>query len=257
MLLTVDCGNTNIVIGVFDGDRLAAHWRIATDAKRTGDEYLVIMKELFGSKGLRTADIDQMIVASVVPGVNLSMETLAEEHLHCKPVFVTYATPTGVKIKMDNPAEVGADRLVDALAAHYFHPDTYVIVVDFGTATTFDCISPDGAYSGGVICPGVEITQQALFSHASKLSNVVLRRPPKVIGTNTADSLRSGILWGYAGMVDSMVRRMSDELPDKPFVLATGGLAPLIADYCQVIDEVDVMLTINGLKILADKLQKR
>ena len=257
MLLAVDCGNTNIVIGVFRDDGPVANWRLATDARRTGDEYLVILKELFGSAGLSTSDIDKMIVASVVPGVNLALEMLAKDHLHCEPVFVNYATDTGIDICMDNPAEVGADRLVDAMAVHHAHPDTPVIVVDFGTATTFDCVSAEGAYIGGVICPGIEISQQALFSHASKLSNVILHRPPRVIGKNTADGLRSGILWGYGGMVDSLVERMCLELPDKPLVVATGGLAPMICEYCTVVDEVDVMLTINGLKLLADRMDSR
>ena len=254
MLLALDCGNTNVAIGVFRGDELLGHWRLATNATRTEDEYFVLLRELFGSIGISTDDVDSMIVSSVVPGVNMALERLGNVHLHCRPLFVDHKTPTGIELRFDNPAEIGADRLVDTLAAHHAHPDRQVIVVDFGTATTFDSISADGAYLGGIICPGIEISQQALFAKASKLSNVSMYCPPHVIGTNTVDSLRSGILWGYGGMVDSLVLRMKEEMGGDPYVIATGGLAATVAEYSRQIDEVDDMLMIKGLKLLADKL---
>ena len=256
MLLAVDCGNTQTVLGVYDADKLLASWRISTNASRTADEYMVFLKDFLGNKGINLTDIDGMIVGSVVPGVNDSLYKLVEKHLSCPPpLFVDYQTPTGIKLLVDNPAEVGADRIIDALAAHkkYGGP---LIIVDFGTATTLDCVSAAGEYLGGAICPGVEVSRDALFSHASKLSSIVLTKPPKVIGTNTADYLRSGILWGYGGQVDSLVQRMSEEWGETPQVIATGGLAPLIADYSDAIDVVDTHLTLDGLKMIWHKLRE-
>ena len=255
MLLAVDCGNTQVVLGVFEKDKLLASWRISTNASRTADEYMVFLKDFLSSKNISFADIDGMIVGSVVPGVNDALYKLAENYLQCPPpIFVDYQTPTGIKLMVDNPAEVGADRIIDALAAHkkYGGP---LIIVDFGTATTLDCVSATGEYLGGAICPGVEISRDALFSHAAKLSSIALTRPPKVIATNSADYLRSGILWGYGGQVDSLVRRMSAEWGEAPQVIATGGLAPLIADYSDAIDAVDIYLTLEGLMMIWHKLQ--
>ena len=254
MLLAVDCGNTQVVLGVFDQDKLLASWRISTNARRTADEYMVFLKDFLNSKGISFDDIHGMIVGSVVPAVNDALYKLAESHLHCPPpLFVDYQTQTGIKLMVDNPAEVGADRIIDALAAHkkYGGP---LIIVDFGTATTLDCVSAAGEYIGGAICPGVEISRDALFAHAAKLSSIALTKPPKVIATNSADYLRSGILWGYGGQVDSLVERMSEEWGQQPKVIATGGLAPLIADYSDAIDVVDIYLTLEGLMMIWDKL---
>ena len=256
MLLAVDCGNTQIVLGIFDQDKLLCSWRISTDASRTADEYMVFLKEFFTPEGIAIADIKGMIVGSVVPSVNDSLYQLAKKYFSCPlPLFVDYRTPTGIKLLVDNPAEVGADRIIDALAAHRKYGGN-LIIVDFGTATTLDCVSAAGEYLGGAICPGVEVSRDALFSHASKLSNISLTRPPKVIGTNTADYLRSGILWGYGGQVDSLVRRMSEEWGQQPRVIATGGLAPLIADYSDAIDVVDTALTLEGLQMIWHKLKE-
>lgn len=254
MLLAIDCGNTHTVLGVFDDDKLIASWRISTDINKTEDEYLVLLKELFCTKGFLFTNIKGMIVGSVVPGVNFSLAKLVEKHLSCPPpLFVDYKTPIGIKILVDSPAEVGADRIVNALAAHHKYGGN-LIIVDFGTATTFDCVSAAGEYLGGAICPGVEVSQSALFSHASKLSNIDLRRPPKVIASNTADGLRSGILWGYGGQVDALVGRMKDEWKEPIRVIATGGYACLIKEYSDAIDEVDMRLTLDGLRLAWDKV---
>jgi type III pantothenate kinase len=255
MLLAIDCGNTNIVLGVFDNDKLLASWRLYTDARKTGDEYLILLKELFCTVGLSLNKIDGIIIDSVVPGVNVALRKMTETYLSCPPpLFVDYTTPTGIKLMVDNPAELGSDRIVNALAAYQKYGGN-LIIVDFGTATTFDCVSATGEYLGGAICPGIEISREALFAHAAKLSNVVLRRPPKVIATNTEDYLRSGILWGYGGQVDALVRRMSDEWGVKPKVIATGGFADLIAGYSDLIDLVDIDLTLEGLRVIWEKLK--
>jgi len=255
MLLAIDCGNTNIVLGVFEGDKLLASWRLYTDATKTGDEYLILLKELFCTVGLSMNKIEGIIIDSVVPGVNVALGKMAEKYLSCPPpLFVDYTTPTGLKLLVDNPAELGSDRIVNALAAHHKYGGD-LIIVDFGTATTFDCVSAAGEYLGGAICPGIEISREALFVHAAKLSNVVLRRPPKVIATNTEDYLRSGILWGYGGQVDALVRRMSAEWGEQPRVIATGGFAELISGYSDTIDLVDISLTLDGLRMIWEKLQ--
>ena len=256
MILAIDCGNTHSVLGVYDDDLLLASWRISTDAAKTEDEYLVLLTQLFQSAGLKFNNISTMIVASVVPPVNFALTMLAKKHLpKTKLIFVDETTPTGIKIIADNPKEVGADRIVNALAAHEKYGGN-LIVVDFGTATTFDCITANGEYFGGAICPGIEISKQALFSHAAKLSDIVLSRPPKVMATNTADSLRSGILWGYGGQVDSLVRRMENEWGKKVQVIATGGLANLICEFSETIDEVDMELTLDGLRLVCVKIRE-
>jgi type III pantothenate kinase len=256
MILAIDCGNTHSVLGVYDDDLLLASWRISTDASKTEDEYLVLLKELFQSAGLKFTNITTLIVASVVPPVNFALSKLVEKHLpKTKLIFVDDTTPTGISIVTDNPKEVGADRIVNALAAHEKYGGD-LIVVDFGTATTFDCISADGEYFGGAICPGIEISKESLFSHAAKLSDIVLSRPPKVIAANTADSLRSGILWGYGGQVDSLVRRMENEWGKKVQVIATGGLASLISEFSETIDQVDMDLTLDGLRLVCTKIKE-
>ena len=256
MILAIDCGNTHSVVGVFADKQLLASWRIATDASRTEDEYLVLFRELFAAKGLEFDDIKKLIVASVVPEVNYALSKLREKNLPATElIFVDHTTPTGIKIVNDNPREVGADRIVNALAAHYKYGGD-LIVVDFGTATTFDCINSEGEYFGGAICPGIEVSKQALFTHAAKLSEIDLTRPPQVIATNTADSLRSGILWGYGGQVDALVRRMEHEWGKKIKVIATGGLAPLIDEFSETIDIVDIDLTLTGLLLVCEKIKK-
>ena len=255
MLLAVDCGNTNIVLGVFEQDKLLASWRLNTDAAKTGDEYFILFKELFCTAGLSWDKIRGIIIDSVVPDINVSLRKMAEKYLSgLPPRFVDYTTPTGLKLLVDNPAELGADRIVNSLAAHIKYGGN-LIVVDFGTATTFDCVSAAGEYLGGAICPGIEISCEALFRHAARLSHVQLRRPPKVIATNTEDSLLSGILWGYGGQVDAVAARMSAEWGVAPRVIATGGFAELIAVYSDLIEKVDILLTLEGLRMIWGKLQ--
>lgn len=249
MLLTVDCGNTHIVLGLYETDQLISYWRISTDAKRTEDEYFALLKNLLLDRQIAMADIDGFIVSSVVPAVSFSLQKFAEKYLPFEPFFVDHDTNTGIKILTDNPLEVGADRIVNALAAHKIYGGT-LIVVDFGTATTFDCVSAAGEYLGGAIAPGLEVSLNALFARAAKLTNISLEKPEHAIGKSTAESLRSGILWGYGGMVDGLVKRMSCELPDKPLVIGTGGLAQLISDYSDSIVKVDNLLTLEGLRMI-------
>ncbi|MDO4581461.1 MAG: type III pantothenate kinase [Bacillota bacterium] len=249
MLLALDCGNTHMVIGLFEGEQLKYSWRLSSEDKKTEDEYMVLLRTLMEAHSLDIAAIDGMIVASVVPSVNFNLRKLAEKHLHIEPIFVNYRTKSGLKIDMENPAEVGADRIVNAIAAHHIYGGT-LIVVDFGTATTFDCVLEDARYIGGAICPGIEISQRALFTYASQLSSIAMVKPPSVIGRNTAQALRSGMQWGYGGQVDALVRRMSLELPSQPQVIATGGLAQTIAGFSDSIDHVDVDLTLKGLQMI-------
>lgn len=256
MLLAVDCGNTHLVFGLFNGETLLRSWRLSTDTRKTEDEYLVLLRQLLAEDGHTLRDISGMAVGSVVPAVNFALYKLADKYLRCAYCFVTYETDTGIPIRMDNPSEVGADRIINAVAAHakYSGP---LIIVDFGTATTFDCITAAGEYIGGAICPGVEISQQALFARAAKLANIELRRPPAAIGKNTADCLRSGLLWGYGGQIDGLVRRMKNELGAATTVIATGGLASFIRGFSETIDTVDVQLTLDGLRMIWDRNHKQ
>ena len=252
MLLTIDCGNTHLCFGLYAGNQLLRSWRISTNTSRTEDEYLVLLEQLLLEAGYHLRDIDGMIVGSVVPSINVSLNKLAYKYLKCRPYFVDHTTPMDLEFHVDHPSELGADRIINALAAYQKYGGN-LIVVDFGTATTFDCISKEGAYEGGAICPGVEISQQALFSRAARLANIELRRPPSVIGKNTADSLRSGLLWGYGGQVDALVNRMKDELGEDARVVATGGWATFIRNFCDTIDLVDTQLTLDGLRMIWER----
>lgn len=251
MLLAVDCGNTHIVLGLFQGEKLTRSWRIATEGNKTEDEYLALLQILLSQDGLSIDLIEGMVVGSVVPRVTVAFGKMAKKHLRCPTYFVDHTTKTEIKVLMDNPAEVGADRILNALAAHRKYGGG-LIIVDFGTATTFDCVSAAGEYLGGAICPGIEISQQALFSHAAKLANIDLYRPPAVIGKNSADSMRSGILWGYGGQVDSLCRRMEQEMTAPVRVIGTGGLASFIHNFTEKMDIVDPGLTLDGLRMVWD-----
>lgn len=251
MLLAVDCGNTHIVLGLFQGEELTHSWRISTEGNKTEDEYMAMLEMLFFKEGLSINQIEGMIVGSVVPRVTVAFGKMAKKHLRCPAYFVDHTTETGIRVLMDNPREVGADRILNALAAHKKY-DGALIVVDFGTATTFDCVSAAGEYLGGAICPGIEISQQALFARAAKLANIDLYQPPSVIGKNSADSMRSGILWGYGGQVDSLVRRMKLEMEGPVRVIGTGGLASFIYNFTEEMDLVDPRLTLDGLRMVWD-----
>jgi len=252
MLLAIDCGNTHLCLGLFEGKILLRSWRLSTDVKKTEDEYLVMLGQLFEQQGFELSQLEGMILASVVPSINIIWRKLADKYLKCQLLMVTPETDIGIAILMDNPAEVGADRIVNAVAAHAKYGGK-LIVVDFGTATTFDCVSENAEYLGGAICPGVEITQQALFAYAAKLANVELYRPPAVIGRNTGDALRSGLLWGYGGQTDALVRRIKLELGQDARVVATGGLATFIRNFSETIDLVDPQLTLDGLRMIWDR----
>jgi len=249
MLLAIDCGNTHLCIGLFQENKLVGSWRISTDTSRTEDEYLVLMDQFLRTAGISMQEIRGMIVGSVVPGVNVALNKLAYKYLKCDCVFVDHSTPCGLKIGVDQPSGLGADRIINAVAAHEKYAGD-LIVIDFGTAATFDCVSADGVFLGGAICPGFDISQKALYSHAAKLANVNLKRPPAVIGKNTEDSLCSGLLWGYGGQIDALTRRMKEELSGKVTVIATGGWATFLRNFSESIDVVDSQLTLEGLSLI-------
>jgi type III pantothenate kinase len=255
MLLAIDVGNTNIVLGVFDGDRLTQSWRLATMRERTADEIGVLVTRLFERSGLDPAAIDGIILASVVPPLTRPVEEMAERYFGRAPMTVDPAANTGMPVRYVPPTDVGADRVVNGVAAY----ETFgragrlpVIVVDFGTATTFDAISADGEYLGGVICPGIGISADALFQRAARLPRVDVRKPPSVIGQTTVTSMQAGLFFGYVSMVDGIVHRMRAEIPggDRAPCVATGGMADLIAGDTTVIQHVAPDLTLQGLRLI-------
>jgi type III pantothenate kinase len=256
MLLAIDIGNTNTVLGLFrlDGDKpaLAAHWRVTTHTAQTVDEYGVFFVNLFQMNDLSPSQVRHIIIASVVPTVESTLRQVCETYFHTQPLFVEPGIKTGMPVLMDNPAEVGADRLVNAVAAfeRYGGP---CVVADFGTATTFDVVSERGEYLGGTISPGLGISAEALFSRTSRLSRVDIKRPAKVIGTNTVTCLQSGLYYGYIGLVDGLLERIIAELGKQPKIIATGGLARQISADSRYITEIDEMLTIDGLLIIFER----
>ncbi len=249
MLLVFDVGNTNIVLGVYDGEDLLYHWRVSTDRQKTADEYGVLMKSLFDHRGLDLADIDAAIISSVVPPMMAPLTRMSQRYFGVDPLVVGPGIKTGMVIKYENPREVGADRIVNAIAAFekYGGP---VIIVDFGTATTFCAVDKAGDYLGGAIAPGIGISTEALFQRAAKLPRIELAKPKTVICRNTVSSMQSGIIFGFVGQVDEIVRRMQAELGGPAAVVATGGLANLIAQESVTIQHVEPFLTLEGLKIV-------
>ncbi|MBF0201845.1 MAG: type III pantothenate kinase [Desulfamplus sp.] len=258
MLLVVDVGNTNTVIGVFKDDILVRDWRIRTIRDTTADEFNILAKALFKDKGISIADITKVVISSVVPPAVPILDRFCERYLGQKPLWVYPASVRHLMpILYNNPAEVGADRIVNGIAAYEKYRQS-LIVIDFGTATTFDAISEKGEYLGGAIVPGVMISSEALFQRASRLPRVELFMPPEtVIGKDTIDSIKSGLMHGNAAMVDGMVARMKKEMSTDPRVIATGGLAPLIAGLSTTIESVEGSLTLEGLKIISRTMDKQ
>lgn len=252
MLLTIDIGNTNIVLGIFQEDNLIRHWRIVTRQDKTEDEYGILIYNLYQAAQIDFTHTREVIISCVVPPMVRIMEALCAKYFQITPIFVGPGVKTGMPIRYDNPHEVGADRIVNAVAAYEKYKQS-VIVVDFGTATTFDYISPQGEYMGGAIAPGIGVSSEALFVKASKLPRVELIKPESIIGKNTTASLQAGIVYGYIAMVDGIVEKMKREVKTSPRVIATGGLAGFIAAESNTIEEVDDLLTLKGLRLIYQK----
>lgn len=255
MLLVIDVGNTNIVLGVYEEDKLLYDWRIATDKDRTSDEYGLLFEQIFKYNGLSTKDVKNIIISSVVPPLMHTLPAMSIKYFNIKPIVVGPGVKTGMNIKYDNPREVGADRIVNAVAAYekYGGP---LIIVDFGTAITFCAVSKEGEYLGGAITPGIKISSEALFLRTAKLPKVEIAKPKNVIAKNTINSIQSGVVYGYIGMVDYIIEKMIEELKEgdeEIKVVATGGFSNLIAAESKYIKKIDKLLTLEGLRIIFNR----
>jgi type III pantothenate kinase len=249
VLLAVDVGNTNVTLALFDGERLAADWRVTSHRERTADEVGLELRQLFDLRGLDTKIVTGVVISSVVPGLNPALIEASRQYLNCEPIMVGPGVKTSVRVRAENPREVGADRIANALAAFtkYGGP---VVVIDFGTAVTYDAINAEGDYLGGAIAPGVEISLDALVSHTAMLRRVEAIAPDSVIGRNTVTSIQSGLVWGFVAQVEGMVARMVKELGGSAHVVATGGQASLVAGLTTVIEKTDPLLTLEGLRLI-------
>lgn len=253
MILVFDVGNTNIVLGVYKEDKLLDFWRVSTDTGKTADEYGILIKQMFIHQGYNIDDVKAVIISSVVPPIMYTLEHMTRKYFKKEPLVIGPGIKTGMNIKYDNPKEVGADRIVNAVAGYELYGGP-LIIVDFGTATTYCAISKNGEYLGGAISPGVRISMDALYQRTAKLPRVELIKPDTVICKNTISSIQSGVIFGYVGQVDYIVRRMKKELGDESTkVIATGGLSKLIASESETIDVVNGLLTLEGLRIIYDR----
>jgi type III pantothenate kinase len=250
MLLVIDAGNTNIVFAVHDGDEWRGTWRLATTVQRTSDEYGVWLEALLTRSGITAADVDAAVIGTVVPAALYHLRRLCREWFDVEPIVARAALDWGFEIKIDNPDEVGADRLLNALAAHEQYKGP-LVVVDFGTATTFDVVDKDGAYLGGVICPGINLSIEALHQAAARLPRIGIGRPQSVIGRSTIPAMRSGIYWGYVGLIEGLLVRIEAEFGAPLKAIATGGLAPLFAEGTTKLTTIDPDLTLDGLRLLS------
>ncbi len=252
MLLAIDVGNTNTVLGVFEGKDLRAHWRLTTNRSQTADEYGILIRNLFSLDGIEPDGIDAMMISSVVPPLNTLLAEMAERYFHLQAIFLEPGVRTGMAVHYENPQEVGADRIANSVAAFekYGGPS---IVVDFGTAITFDAVSKKGEYLGGVIAPGIGISSEALFARAAKLPRVEIREPSRVIGTNTVASMESGLFYGAVGLVDGILDRLRREMGESTKVIVTGGQASLVASALKSKPLVDPCLTLEGLRIIYER----
>lgn len=249
LLFVFDVGNTNIVLGVYENEELKHHWRIETNRSKTEDEFGMVIKSLFAHANLSFTDIDGIIISSVVPPIMFSLERMCQKYFHIKPLVVGPGIKTGLNIKYENPREVGADRIVNAVAAIHEYGSP-LIIVDFGTATTYCYVNELKQYMGGAIAPGISISTEALYTRAAKLPRIEIARPEGVVGKNTVSAMQAGILYGYVGQVEGIVKRMKDQSKEKATVIATGGLSNLIAQESNIIDIVDPFLTLKGLQII-------
>ncbi|QCX33769.1 type III pantothenate kinase [Caloramator sp. E03] len=258
MLLVFDVGNTNIVLGVYEGKKRLADWRMSTTPPKTSDEYGIVAINLFEKADLNYKDVKAVVISSVVPNIMYSLEHMIRKYFKVEPLIVGPGIKTGINIKYDNPKEVGADRIVNAVAGHEIYKKP-LIIIDFGTATTFCAVGARGDYYGGAIAPGIKISSDALFERAAKLPRIELVRPANVICKNTVQSMQAGIIYGYVGLVDFIVNKMKDEMKkigeDDPLVVATGGLSKLIATESSSIQEINPYLTLEGLRIIYEKNQ--
>jgi type III pantothenate kinase len=252
MLLAVDAGNTNVVFAVHDGAEWRGRWRVATRDDRTSDEYAVWLLALLQHCGLKPADIDRCVIGTVVPAALYNLRRLAREWFHVEPLIARATVNWGFEIRVDRPQEVGADRLLNALASHH-HYKGPLVVIDFGTATTFDVVESDGSYLGGVIAPGINLSIEALHRAAARLPRIGIGRPQAVIGRDTVAAMQSGIYWGYVGLIEGIVSRIRNEYDAPLKVIATGGLAPLFAEGTAVIEKIDPDITLEGLRLLAER----
>ncbi|MCL0071691.1 type III pantothenate kinase [Peptococcaceae bacterium] len=257
MLLAFDIGNTNTVLGVFDGEKLIANWSVSTEHSRTADEYIIMLKKLFHICSINIKDVKSVIISSVVPQTMRHLNEMSRKYFGVEPFIVgaKISASTGIKIKIDNPDELGADRIVNAVAAYTLYGGP-VIIVDFGTATTFCVVNERGEYLGGAITPGIGISTEALFAHAARLPRVELKIPPSVIGRNTVHSIQSGVIFGYAGLVDAMIRRIKKETGECQ-VVATGGLSGLICDVSEEITKHEPLLTLIGLHLIYNRIHAK